>query len=111
VKIHSNILTHDHFADAVRHASRQGQGTVWTEREDESGSRSHARKFDVVLVSDGTVNRRRTQGGEGFSATWDQWGHFLSALYAVDPDAKAGPYANVEDFDRKTDGKYSSANA
>ncbi len=110
MKIHSNVLTHDHFADAVRHASSRGQGIVWTTREDERGSRSRARAFDVALVSDGTVQRHRPQSWTGdaseYAATWDQWGWFLASVFAVDPDAIAGPYKGIDDFRRKTDGAY-----
>ncbi len=102
MKIHSNVLTHDHFADAAHYASKASGGEVWTIREDERGSRSHARAFDVILVGDGTFGRRRTMSGEGIAATWAQWGHFLAALYRIDPNAKAGPYNGADDFHGQT---------
>ncbi len=108
MKIHTSAVLPE-LLSAANHASNVSGSPVTLARCDVKGSRSHPFAYDVVLTGDGSANRRRTQGREGFSATWDQWGWFLSALYAVDPDAKAGPYANVEDFDRKTDGKYSAA--
>jgi hypothetical protein len=40
------------------------------------------------------------------AASWDDWGRFFAAVFAIDPSARCGPYNGREDFHTKTDGKY-----
>lgn len=64
------------------------------------GSRSHARKFDVLLSGSSTrnVNFHDFKG-----ATFDEWGFFLNALYAIDETMVVGNvYFSSEHFDWAT---------
>lgn len=74
----------------------------------EHGSRSAPRAFEVILSGNGiTGGQYGTLGGR--SATWDEWGIFLGALYRRDAQAKAGPYLNAEHFEWSTGGRYDLA--
>jgi len=68
------------------------------------GSRSHSSAYEVNL--EGSSPRRTQNDRDRYAATYDQWGHFLAALYSVDPSMQAGPYKNVSDFKAKTHGAY-----
>ena len=106
MKLHTDKVT-DPDIDAAARAARERTGSwVYIERLTRRGSRSHDHAYDVILTSDGRLTRRRTMGNEGFTATWEQWGWFLSHLYSVDANMKAGPYADAGDFHHKTEGKY-----
>ena len=88
-----------------------------------SNSRSHRSAADVHLVSytggKGTEHNHRpnsgTYGADGredvWAATYDEWGWFLSYVYAADATAKTSADKTVEAFDARTEGKYSSATA
>lgn len=70
-------------------------------RLDESGSRTHARKFDVLLS--GSSGRRAGFGADHEAASWDEWGIFLDQIFRLDPDARAaGYYTDREQFRRFT---------
>lgn len=83
------------------------------------GSRTHAQAWEVSLT--GTSSRRPNSGrggadGDDYAATWDEWGMFLAALYAVDPTMRAGSgkhpaYVNAEDFHAITRGRFLSLTA
>jgi hypothetical protein len=122
MKLHSNVIT---TADVYAAVREHCPGVV-VDTCEVQGSRSRKIGFKVLLESDGTPDKagtpRRfarnvgTSGrypGQppGFAASYDDWGWFLSALFALDPDLIAGPYKGVEDFDAKTEGKYSAATA
>lgn len=93
---------------------------AWLDRCNPRGSRSHAFSFDIALESDGSPDQhgtarkhRRNVGtaerkdwGAGFAASWADWGHFLAALFELDPSAKAGPYTGREDFHVQTRGEF-----
>jgi hypothetical protein len=117
MRIHTNIAGLTEIGAAARYASEVSGGGVTVHLIGTHASRSHAHAFEIRLTGDGTLSRRRSNSGrygadsDAYAATYDQWGHFLFALYAVDPDIKAGPYTGVEDFDHQTSGKFSTAHA
>jgi hypothetical protein len=74
------------------------------ERNDEHGSRSHARAFDVIL--EGNSGRRANFGGTHEAATWDEWGIFLNSVFDTDPEAKTSYYKNEDDFHWQTNGRF-----
>ena len=73
------------------------------------GSRKRERAFEVTLyvMEKNDLHRRYgNSGGYGNSndvaATWDEWGMWMVELYALDPDALIGWYADEADFYAKT---------
>jgi len=72
------------------------------------GSRKSARAFEVNLT--GASSRRPNRGDRGadgaYAATWDQWGVFLAAIFAVDPEMSCWAYTGAEDFHAKTAGRF-----
>jgi hypothetical protein len=99
MKLHANTLTPANVRSAARKA--RVDLVTFTER----GSRSHSRAYDVILSGE---SRYRTNAGTSggydmpHAATWDQWGIFLAALYAVDPTVKSWAYDGTDDFHHKT---------
>jgi hypothetical protein len=84
------MMIHTNLDRAVLIATARHIAGVRFERLDESGSRTHARKFDVILS--GSSGRRAGWGADHEAATWDEWGIFLNAIFALDPDARAAGY-------------------
>lgn len=102
MRIHLN-LNRETANDAVSSAAHLAHAGV--ERFTVHGSRSHDLAVDVILSGDGVTGGQ--WGTAPYkSATWDQWGIFLHHLFAVDPTAKAGPYADGADFWHKTAGRF-----
>ena len=102
MRIHTDRLTRDDIYRAARIA-RVDLATF-----DNKGSRSKEHAFDVKL---GGESRRRPNGGDsgagsGYAATWDQWGVFLAVLFDIDPNMVTPYYANVWNFDSKTDYRF-----
>jgi hypothetical protein len=100
MKIHTSA-TREQVAEAMRTAM------VQPDRFEEKGSRSHVRAFDVTLT--GGSNRRPNNGDynpNSYAATWDQWGVFIAAIFAIDPDSKMTYYANAADFHWQTDWRF-----
>lgn len=94
MRIHTNTLTHDNLETAARTA----RVTLRTASGHGSRSRDHA--FNVRLEGSGGRNNTGLYGAGDYSgATWDEWGAFLAALYAVDPDATIpGVYESAAHF-------------
>jgi hypothetical protein len=67
------------------------------------GSRKRDRAFDVILTG---RSPRRQNGGEDYSASWDQWGVFLAHVFTVDPSADATYYYSADHFHYATAGRY-----
>jgi hypothetical protein len=109
MKIHSDVLTSGNIYDATSAAGMRGVDAEVIQR----GSRSRKRGFDVKLS--GTSNRWQNPGtgdrNVEHSATWDEWGMFINALYLIDPDAIVGPYKDLYDFEYKTCGRFESLTA
>jgi hypothetical protein len=91
MKIHTN-LDRDQLTAAARTAG------VRFERFEQSGSRTHPRKFDVLLS--GSSGRRANFGGDFEAASWDEWGIFLNLIFRADPDARAGEYYQAREHFR-----------
>ena len=73
------------------------------------GSRKRERAFEVTLyVLEKDELHRRFGNSDGYgasnevAATWDEWGVWMAALYALDPHAVIGWYETQEDFLRIT---------
>lgn len=76
------------------------------------GSRSRPHAFEVHLATarqdtraDGAKRKTSSMAGGGglrYAATYDEWGYFLAEFFAADPDAKAGPYKDQDDFNTRT---------
>jgi hypothetical protein len=121
MRIHSDKLSRSNLVFALEQVvaeGRAGRG-VYLAALTPHGSQKRDHAFEVRLASvakeAGSKRRRpnsgtRGRGGLGvWAALYDEWGWFISALFADDPDAIVGPYNGVEDFDRQTGGKFSSA--
>lgn len=105
MRIHSDILTSLDISAAERAAGMTGVDATVTAH----GSRKRDHAFNVLLT--GTSSRRPNNGRYGadsnaFAATWDEWGMFLAALYAVDPNMDATYYADAADFHRQTGDRF-----
>lgn len=112
MKIHTDILNHSNLVDAMNAAGRYAP-SVSLNVNSEHKSNSHRRAFDVALRGNGQRHTRRPNPGfrgalrnDEYAATHDDWGYFLAAVYAQDPNAKTGEYHNAEDFHAKTKGMY-----
>ena len=119
MRIHTTFLGSDDLYVAARYASGKGDGMVSIDSASMHGSRSHDHAFNVLLEGDGTVNKRRRNFGTSktadrldrpYACTYDQWGHFLAALFAIDPDIHIpGVYKNAADFHAVTKNAYKIA--
>lgn len=68
-------------------------------------SRSANHGWDVVLSGHGiTGGQYGTLDGK--TASWDEWGIFLAALYWRNPSARLGPYLHADHFTWSTMGRY-----
>jgi hypothetical protein len=112
MRIHSDTLSNPDLVLALRRAGLQSEG-VQLCINGTHGSRSHHRAVDVTLRAvvgrdrNGKARRPPMQGADigadyPRAATYEEWGYFIAAVYCEDPDAKVGPYENVDDFDQKT---------
>lgn len=110
MRLHSNT----HLAGAIYNAAEVAGAEVFDVIHNDS--RSHEHGFTVKLTGD-APNRPmywdRDRDGDVRAASWDQWGIFLSVLFDRDPDMVVGSvssptYANVYDFDRKTNGRFAT---
>ena len=102
MRIHSDSLTTLNMYEAARLAR------VEFGRCEEKGSRARKRAWDVTLTGE---SRRRPNGGnrgagDDYAATWDQWGVFLSVLFALDPNMKTPYYADADDFHARTSDRF-----
>lgn len=82
-------------------ASARYAGTTLV-RLDHFNSRTAEHGWDVILSGQGVMSTR--YGAR--SATWDEWGIFLAALYRLDGRAHCGPYLNVNHFRWSTAGRF-----
>lgn len=96
MKIHSDTLT------ALDIQACVPMGCYLVEISPE-GSRSRAHGFTVRLSGS---NSRNMQGRADKAATWDEWGNFISAIFAQDANAICGTYKSHRDFMLKTQDEY-----
>jgi hypothetical protein len=103
MRIHANNLTTFDLYRAARDAK------VTFVRLEGHGSRSHNHAFDVVL-SGSSPYRTQADGRQDFAATWDEWGVFFANLFLRDDSIMVGNkswgYRDRDDFDRKTDERF-----
>lgn len=102
MRIHSDILTTTHVAEAAHKAGILVQGAL------PKGSRSRKGALEIAFSGSGR------QGGQWGSqpykaATWDEWGMALAYLFSIDPEATvAGVYADAENFHWRTAHRFES---
>lgn len=73
----------------------------------EHGSRSRTRAWNVRLEgSGGRTNTGMYGAGDYNGATWDEWGAFIAALYAIDPDMHTTAYASRDAFHWQTGDRF-----
>lgn len=104
MRIHTDTLS---ISDIYR-AARFARADVVKANHHGSRSRDHA--FDVNLEGE---SRRRPNSGasgatyaSGYAATWDQWGVFLSILFDLDPNMVTPYYADRDEFNTRTAGRF-----
>jgi hypothetical protein len=98
----------DHLNRSNIHSATSGVDSVQAFIVSTHKSRTHMVGFEVALRGYGEHHHRRPQGrvtsdpSSEYAATYNDWGHFLASLYLLDPDMKAGPYKNADDFHAQT---------
>lgn len=111
MKMHTDTLTRADLHAALRDAEAACPTLrdVWLEAVG-AGSRSRNRAYVFRLEALRGSGRRRNSGTHGaeasYAATWDEHGHWMAAVYALDPEARIGPYADADDFHAQTEGRY-----
>lgn len=101
MRIHSDTLTRQDFADAASHAGVTVVDIV------QHGSQSRQRAFTFSLSGSG-----RNGGQWGTqpyrTATWDEWGIVFAELFRLDPLAHTGkyPYLSGEHFHWSTGDRF-----
>lgn len=105
MRLHTNKIDATHLHEAT--LNLPGVSVQWTMH----GSRSHARAFEVSLTGNGQTGGQWGNTDQK-SATWDEWGTFLAALYEIDPDALWGTaknpvYRDAADFHFQTCDRFS----
>lgn len=116
MRIHTDKLSEQNIRAFLADEITAGRiaPTVGFKKLTQHGSRSKARAFEVQLESwdnaDGDGRREGNSGsyggGENYAATHDEWGWFLAALFAAEPEADATHYYNADDFHHKTTDNY-----
>lgn len=108
MRLHTSLTQAELFT-----AAAQTHAPIAFERLDQSGSQTHARAFEVRLSGTGGKSNTGMYGAGDYSgATWDEWGAFMGAVYALDPSARWGGsakkpvYADAEDFHFQTGGRF-----
>jgi hypothetical protein len=111
MKLHSDTLTLTDIREAFTSQYRSGNivGGIEFITLEERGSRTRANGFEIRLGSeyaDGIHKRKTNDNSGNYAATYDEWGWFISELFAKDPDAVFGNYKGLADFDVQTSYKY-----
>jgi len=70
------------------------------------GSRSREAAFDVILTGSSPRNQNFSRGDADKAATWDEWGHFLGTLFALDPAMVTPYYSCADDFHWQTGARF-----
>lgn len=122
MRLHSNEHSWDSIHRAL--ATQKGLGnvahSVYIDKCEPHGSRSHDKAFEVHLACDEKVkgdkrfwtnsgNRGANSEANGtgtYAATYDEWGYFIAQLFDVDPQMKFGTYTDHDQFHRVTEYKY-----
>jgi hypothetical protein len=97
VRIHSDTLTREQLERAADKAG------VQVEKATAQGSRSRAGSWDVFLTGHGQTGGQWGNTSGAKTASWDEWGMFLAALYdEFDPKLSCRPYPVRDRFDTLT---------
>jgi hypothetical protein len=105
MRIHTNATT-----EQIR-AAINSVPTVYTERLTEHRSNTHARAFEINLSGSGR-HGGQYDNREAKSATWDEWGVVMAAIFEADQATRMGGsqrnpvYANASDFHWQTDSRF-----
>lgn len=98
MRIHTDILTVTDLREAASAAGAYfDDRDIW-----QNGSRKRARGFNFYLL--GASSRLPHNGpaytsrGDGYAATWDQYGIMFAYLYAIDPGMLAAHFRSAEHF-------------
>ena len=118
MRIHSDVLSHDHLEDALRASGLSAEG-VFIEDSIYHGSRKRSRAIEVKLGANagrdrnGKARRPTNSGYYGSDsrdpvkgATYEEWGYWIAELYVIDSKAVIGPYDDERDFHRATKNAY-----
>jgi hypothetical protein len=105
---------HTELTEAQMSEARRNSGApIYFHTLEEHGSRTHPRAFEVRLEGTGGRNNTGLYGaGDYDGATWDEWGAFLGAVYALDPAARCGGterqpiYAHAQDYHWQTGDRF-----
>lgn len=109
MKIYSDTLEGKDFREALP------AGTNIDQFEQMPGTRVRSQGWKVHIVHPGSKRPANTgrygaatdnTTGYNGSASWDEWGHFLSSLFDKDPHARAGYYDGRDDFHARTNSQY-----
>lgn len=129
MRVHSDILTEESIRQALKNAQSNGRTgeTVSFDVLTTHGSRKRKGAFEVQIASStcasfkaagideagystGAVKRasrrhtRQWSSGSGnYAPTWHEWGHFISELFWLDPNAIVGAYDGQDSFEYQTD--------
>jgi hypothetical protein len=110
MRLHSDVLTGSDIT-RIFHTAKAAHMSPETYIEYTShGSRSRQNAFEVRLGAyakrAGERRSYKNSGGYGaseeYAATYDEWGHFIEALFTVDPDMIFGGYKGVDDYHAQT---------
>lgn len=104
MRIHSDVLTLEDFYEAGKRAGAS------LSQFSEHGSRSRAKSWDVFYTGHGRSGGQWGNTSGRKTASWDEWGMILHYLYKIDPDLTNRFYANVEEFDWVTAGRFDILN-
>lgn len=115
MRLHTDHLTKVQLCETLAQcqvAGLVGNEVTFTDYVTVHNSRTHDRAFEVKLGYfdrvEGRTNRRQNRRGDNvpFAATYEEWGHFMAALFELDPAACWGSakygYNGVADFHEKT---------
>lgn len=93
MRIHTD-LSAMHIIQAVQAVNIPGVAIMKIEKK---GSRSRKHRFDIALsghsITGGAYGNVNYQ-----TATWDEWGMAIEAIFQKDPKAIVGPYRDHDDF-------------
>lgn len=127
MRIHSDILTESTIREALKSAQANGRTgeSVFFDVLTNHGSRSRKAAFEVQLASTTCesfkatglddqgfspaavkrASRRhvRRSGGDSYSPSWHEYGHFIAELFILDPYAIVGQYDGQDSFEYQTD--------
>ena len=116
MKLHTDTLTRTDLRLILKAEKKAGRiaDTVFFKVLTEHGSRFRRGSLEIQLASptkDVGDDRRTGRGGshangDGYAATFEEWGYLLAAVFSADEIALAGPYSGAFDFDAKTGGKF-----